>query len=141
MLAMMQDFDGRAVSLAQTHIGLAFVDRPRERDPRWPRGNARHARIDRRNKIGQHRRPGRALALLRPTPGEGFDELWAQLTPEASLKVRRGNYERLFDAGVRLPAHRGCDDRPRDDERENGGRKSGEEELELESHGGCSSSL
>jgi predicted TIM-barrel fold metal-dependent hydrolase len=24
--------------------------------------------------------------------------IWAQLTPEASLKVRRGNYERIFDA-------------------------------------------
>ena len=25
--------------------------------------------------------------------------VWSQLTPEASLKVRKGNYERLFDAG------------------------------------------
>jgi hypothetical protein len=24
--------------------------------------------------------------------------IWAQLTPEASLKVRRTNYERIFDA-------------------------------------------
>jgi predicted TIM-barrel fold metal-dependent hydrolase len=30
-----------------------------------------------------------------------YKPLWAQLTPEASLKVRRGNYERLFDAGRR----------------------------------------
>ena len=30
-----------------------------------------------------------------------YAPLWAQLTPEASLKVRRGNYERLFDAGRR----------------------------------------
>jgi hypothetical protein len=27
--------------------------------------------------------------------------VWRQLTPEASLKVRKGNYERLFDAGRR----------------------------------------
>jgi predicted TIM-barrel fold metal-dependent hydrolase len=27
-----------------------------------------------------------------------WDPIWAQLTPEASLKVRRGNYERVFDA-------------------------------------------
>ena len=30
-----------------------------------------------------------------------YAPLWAQLTPEASLHVRRGNYERLFDAGRR----------------------------------------
>jgi hypothetical protein len=24
--------------------------------------------------------------------------VWKQLTPDASLKVRKGNYERLFDA-------------------------------------------
>jgi hypothetical protein len=24
--------------------------------------------------------------------------IWAQLTPDASLKIRRGNYERIFDA-------------------------------------------
>jgi len=28
-----------------------------------------------------------------------YKPLWAQLTPDASFKVRRGNYERLFDAG------------------------------------------
>ncbi len=27
--------------------------------------------------------------------------IWSRLTPEASLKVRKGNYERLFDAGRR----------------------------------------
>ncbi len=27
-----------------------------------------------------------------------WDPIWAQLTPEASLKIRRGNYERVFDA-------------------------------------------
>jgi hypothetical protein len=27
-----------------------------------------------------------------------WDPIWAQLTPEASLKIRKGNYERLFDA-------------------------------------------
>ena len=27
--------------------------------------------------------------------------VWAQLTPEASLKVRKGNYERIFDEGRR----------------------------------------
>ena len=27
-----------------------------------------------------------------------WDPIWAQLTPEASRKVRRGNYERIFDA-------------------------------------------
>jgi predicted TIM-barrel fold metal-dependent hydrolase len=27
-----------------------------------------------------------------------WDPIWAQLTPEASLKVRMGNYERIFDA-------------------------------------------
>jgi hypothetical protein len=26
-----------------------------------------------------------------------YDPLWKQLTPEASQKVRLGNYERLFD--------------------------------------------
>jgi hypothetical protein len=27
-----------------------------------------------------------------------WDPVWAQLTPEASLKIRKGNYERIFDA-------------------------------------------
>ena len=27
-----------------------------------------------------------------------WDPIWAQLTPEASLKIRKGNYERIFDA-------------------------------------------
>jgi len=27
-----------------------------------------------------------------------WDPIWAELTPEASLKIRKGNYERLFDA-------------------------------------------
>ena len=27
--------------------------------------------------------------------------VWAQLTPDASLKVRKGNYQRLFDEGRR----------------------------------------
>jgi hypothetical protein len=27
-----------------------------------------------------------------------WDPIWAQLTPEASLMVRKGNYERIFDA-------------------------------------------
>jgi hypothetical protein len=27
--------------------------------------------------------------------------VWQQLTPEASLKVRKGNYERIFDEGRR----------------------------------------
>ena len=27
--------------------------------------------------------------------------VWRQLTPEASLKVRKGNYERIFDEGRR----------------------------------------
>ena len=30
-----------------------------------------------------------------------WDPVWRQLTPEASLKVRKGNYQRLFDAGRR----------------------------------------
>jgi predicted TIM-barrel fold metal-dependent hydrolase len=30
---------------------------------------------------------------------EMWTPVWRQLTPEASLKVRRGNYERIFDAG------------------------------------------
>jgi predicted TIM-barrel fold metal-dependent hydrolase len=34
-----------------------------------------------------------------------WDPIWAQLTPEASLKIRKGNYERLFDAArVRVRA-------------------------------------
>lgn len=37
-----------------------------------------------------------------PAPYFGVFEMWGpvfrQLTPEASLKVRKGNYERLFDA-------------------------------------------
>ena len=32
---------------------------------------------------------------------EMWDPVWRQLTPEASLKVRKGNYERLFDNGRR----------------------------------------
>jgi hypothetical protein len=28
-----------------------------------------------------------------------YDPLWALLTPEAQRLVKRGNYERLFDAG------------------------------------------
>ena len=27
--------------------------------------------------------------------------VWRQLTPDASLKVRKGNYERIFDEGRR----------------------------------------
>jgi len=27
-----------------------------------------------------------------------WDPIWAQLTPEASLRIRKGNYERIFDA-------------------------------------------
>ena len=27
--------------------------------------------------------------------------VWRQLTPEASLKVRKGNYQRIFDEGRR----------------------------------------
>ena len=27
-----------------------------------------------------------------------WDPIWTQLTPEASLKIRKGNYERIFDA-------------------------------------------
>ena len=27
-----------------------------------------------------------------------WDPIWAELTPEASLKIRKGNYERIFDA-------------------------------------------
>ena len=27
--------------------------------------------------------------------------VWAQLTPDASLKVRKGNYQRIFDEGRR----------------------------------------
>jgi hypothetical protein len=29
---------------------------------------------------------------------DAYAPLWALLTPEASFKVRKGNYERLFDA-------------------------------------------
>jgi hypothetical protein len=29
---------------------------------------------------------------------EQWAPVWKQLTPEASLKIRKGNYERLFDA-------------------------------------------
>jgi predicted TIM-barrel fold metal-dependent hydrolase len=32
---------------------------------------------------------------------EMYAPLWRQLTPEASLKVRKGNYERLFDEARR----------------------------------------
>ena len=32
---------------------------------------------------------------------EMWDPVWRRLTPEASLKVRKGNYERLFDEGRR----------------------------------------
>jgi len=30
-----------------------------------------------------------------------WDPIWAQLTPEASLKIRKGNYERIFDTARR----------------------------------------
>ena len=30
--------------------------------------------------------------------------VWAQLTPDASLKVRKGNYQRIFDEGRRRSA-------------------------------------
>jgi len=34
-----------------------------------------------------------------------WDPIWAQLTPDASLKIRKGNYERIFDAArVRVRA-------------------------------------
>ncbi len=34
-----------------------------------------------------------------------WDPIWARLTPEASLKIRMGNYERIFDAArVRVRA-------------------------------------
>jgi hypothetical protein len=32
---------------------------------------------------------------------EMYAPLWRQLTPEASAKVRKGNYERLFDEARR----------------------------------------
>jgi hypothetical protein len=32
---------------------------------------------------------------------EMYAPFWRQLTPEASLKVRKGNYERLFDEARR----------------------------------------
>jgi hypothetical protein len=32
---------------------------------------------------------------------EMWEPVWRQLTPEASLKVRKGNYQRLFDAARR----------------------------------------
>jgi hypothetical protein len=28
-----------------------------------------------------------------------WNPVWRQLTPDASLKVRKGNYTRIFDAG------------------------------------------
>ena len=41
------------------------------------------------------------VAPAEPAPYYAVFEMWApvwkQLTPEASLKVRKGNYERLFD--------------------------------------------
>ncbi len=30
-----------------------------------------------------------------------WEPVWRQLTPEASLKVRKGNYERIFNEGRR----------------------------------------
>ena len=30
-----------------------------------------------------------------------WDPIWALLTPQASLAIRKGNYERLFDAARR----------------------------------------
>jgi hypothetical protein len=28
-----------------------------------------------------------------------WEPIWRQLSPDASLKVRKGNYQRIFDAG------------------------------------------
>ena len=44
----------------------------------------------------RHRRAGRPGAVLRACSTCGR-RVWRQLTPDASLKVRKGNYERLFD--------------------------------------------
>ena len=41
--------------------------------------------------------PAGAGAVLRRVRHVG--PVWRQLTPEASLKVRKGNYERMFDEG------------------------------------------
>ena len=50
------------------------------------------------------RRPGRPGDAA-PRVHDMWDPIWAQLTPEASQKVRMGNYERIFDAArVRVRA-------------------------------------
>ena len=45
------------------------------------------------------------VAPAGPAPYYAVFDMWApvwrQLTPEASLKVRKGNYERIFDEGRR----------------------------------------
>ena len=45
------------------------------------------------------------VAPAGPEPYFAVFDLWApvwrRLTPEASLKVRKGNYERIFDEGAR----------------------------------------
>ena len=47
----------------------------------------------RRGRAGERgRRTSRVFDMWAP--------VWRQLTPEASLKVRKGNYERLFDEGA-----------------------------------------
>ena len=53
----------------------------------------------------------------RPSPAPYFAvfdmwaPVWRQLTPEASLKVRKGNYERIFDAGPPARARLGTGER------------------------------
>ena len=47
----------------------------------------------------RHRRAGRAGAVL--AVFDMWAPVWRLLTPDASLKVRKGNYERIFDEGRR----------------------------------------
>ena len=49
----------------------------------------------------RHRHRGAAAPAPYFAVFDMWAPVWAQLTPEASLKVRKGNYQRIFDEGRR----------------------------------------
>ena len=85
-------FDISWDEVAKYAVAVAGVDRRA-----WRRCSTRYSGpLPLRHRHGRARRPGAVLRGVRPV-GAGL----ARLTPEASLKVRKGNYERIFDEGRR----------------------------------------
>ena len=79
-------FVARAIGFANAHADLRVIQRTRDGYTCRPRFNAPHARIDRRNKFGQHRRPVRARAVFDAAPR-------AALVGHALVKHVRGVWQ------------------------------------------------